>query len=87
MKLLYILIICCEIINCYNHVIPTWVAYPLSYLFFNEKGNTIRERILCPNAYERVYYSPRSIGYFLQNIKLKSHGSKVYYYNGEIKKK
>ncbi len=51
----------------------------------NEKGATVRERILVPDGFERVATAEGSFGEYLKNLPLKPHGSQVTYYNGEIK--
>lgn len=54
-------------------------------LIINESGNTVRERILTPEGFERVSQPEGSFGEYLRNLPLKPHGSKVTYYNGDIK--
>lgn len=51
----------------------------------NEKGATVRERILVPDGFERVVAAEGSFGEYLRNLPLKPHGSQVIYFNGEIK--
>lgn len=51
----------------------------------NEKGRTVQERIEAPEGYERVVVDEGSYGEYLRNLPLKPHGSKVYYYNGDLK--
>jgi len=49
----------------------------------NEKGNTIKERILPPEGFERVYYPEDSFQHYIQNYSLKPFGTKVINYDGK----
>ena len=51
----------------------------------NPQGKNIVTRILTPNGYQRENHSHNSFAYYLTHLKLKLHGSKVRYYNGNIK--
>ncbi len=51
----------------------------------NPQGTTIATRILPPAGYKRPSYNPGTFEYYLSHLKLKPHGSKVKYYNGEEK--
>ncbi len=51
----------------------------------NENGKTIAERFILPIGFERIKLDSNSFQYYLRNLQLKSHGSKVKYYNGLIK--
>jgi hypothetical protein len=51
----------------------------------NQEGSTLEERFLAPEGYERVVAGENSFGRYLRTLPLKPHGSKVKYYNGEIK--
>jgi len=49
------------------------------------EGNTVQERILAPEGCTRIDLPLDSFGEYLRNLPLKPDGSKVVYYNGEIK--
>lgn len=51
----------------------------------NEKGDTIEQRFKTPEGFQRVTVAKESFQEFLRTQKLKPHGSKVLYYNGDIK--
>ncbi|MDQ0888604.1 hypothetical protein QFZ81_003692 [Paenibacillus sp. V4I9] len=51
------------------------------------EGTNVMERIAVPNGYERVPVEDASYGDYLRNLPLKSHGSKVHLFNGELKAK
>ncbi len=51
----------------------------------NETGSTIVERIVPPNNFNRINTDARSFAYYLRNLPLKPHDTKVKYYNGIIK--
>ena len=51
----------------------------------NREGNNVQERIGLPEDFERIEVDNGSYAQYLRTIKLKSHGTKVYYYNGQEK--
>ncbi len=51
----------------------------------NDKGQTIKDRFPTPFGFHRVNLSENSFSGYLRSLSLKSHGSQVKYYNGEIK--
>ncbi|HPV01311.1 MAG TPA: DUF4846 domain-containing protein [Clostridiales bacterium] len=51
----------------------------------NEEGTTVAERIMSPEGFERVELENGSFGEFLRNLPLKPHGTKVRFYDGQIK--
>lgn len=51
----------------------------------NKDGISLMNRIKPPLSYTRIELEGNSFGSYLRNFKLKPHGSKVHYYNGEIK--
>ncbi|GMQ58082.1 DUF4846 domain-containing protein [Vallitalea sediminicola] len=53
----------------------------------NPEGNNVQERFNVPTNYERVKVEEQSFGEYLRTLPLKPHGSKVEYYNGNIKDK
>jgi hypothetical protein len=53
--------------------------------FINTEGNTIAERISCPEGFERISTEPNSFAFYLRNSSLKPHQSKVHLYNGQQK--
>jgi hypothetical protein len=53
----------------------------------DKNGKTIEERYKVQEGFERVTCAQNSFGEYLRNLKLKPHGSKVLYYNGEEKPK
>ncbi len=48
-------------------------------------GKTLQTRFLLPEGYERTEAVSGSFGEYLRNLPLKSHGSKVKYYDGDTK--
>lgn len=68
-----------------NSTAAVMVAGEAEASLINEKGETVRERILVPEGFERVAAAEGSFGDYLANLPLKPHGSKVTYYNGDIK--
>jgi hypothetical protein len=53
----------------------------------NESGMTLQERFETPDGFTRVSVDDGSFGEYLRNLPLKSHGSRVRYYNGGVKLK
>lgn len=51
----------------------------------NENGNTVQERIKTPEGFARVNVEEGSYAAYLRNLPVKPHGTKVKYYNGEVK--
>lgn len=51
----------------------------------NQAGNTIKTRFKTPKGYLRVKPKENSFQYYLQNFRLKPHGSKVHLYNRNLK--
>ena len=51
----------------------------------NQSGKTIKTRINTPEGFYRITHPNNSFENYLQNLALKPHGSKVYFYNGIIK--
>lgn len=51
----------------------------------NKDGIRLVNKIKPPLSYTRIELEGNSFGSYLRNFKLKPHGSKVHYYNGEIK--
>ncbi|MBC7425254.1 MAG: DUF4846 domain-containing protein, partial [Bacteroidia bacterium] len=51
----------------------------------NFTGNTINDRILTPDGFQRVATDDISFADYLHSLPLKPEGSKVKYYNGETK--
>lgn len=58
-------------------------SYIISSGNINKEGNTIKERILLPEGYERIYYPEASFQYYIQNYSLKPFGAKVINYDGK----
>lgn len=48
-------------------------------------GNTIANRFVAPPEFTRVAVDSTSFGFYLRNLPLKTHGSSVYLYNGQLK--
>jgi len=48
-------------------------------------GNTIATRFAPPSGYKRIQVEPQSFASYLRNLPLKPVGSKVHYFNGEVK--
>lgn len=61
------------------------VAVPQSESLVNEQGSTVSERIQTPKGFERVKVKYESFGSYLRNFPLNPSGSRVKYYNGDIK--
>lgn len=55
--------------------------------YIHTGGNTVKTRFTLPEGYERIPLSENSFGEYLRNLPLKPHGSKVKYYNGDVKEK
>lgn len=51
----------------------------------NKKGSTIEERFNPPVGFKREESDDKSFTYYLRNLPLKPHGSKVKYYDGKTK--
>ena len=51
----------------------------------NENGNTVAERILTPDGFERIPVDNGSFGEYLRKLPVKAHGSNVMYFNGDAK--
>ncbi len=51
----------------------------------NPDGMVIQKRFLTPEGFERITVEDGSFGAYLRNLPLKPHGSRVSYYNGEVK--
>ncbi len=51
----------------------------------NPSGETVQERILVPEGFERMKVEAGSFGEYLRKLPLKPHGSEVMYYNGTAK--
>lgn len=51
----------------------------------NTEGETISERFIVPTGFTRVKSEEESFAYYLQNLPLKPHGSKVKYFDGREK--
>jgi hypothetical protein len=51
----------------------------------DERGTTVAGRIRPPEGFERLKQEEGSFSEFLQNLPLKPHGSKVRYYDGDVK--
>jgi hypothetical protein len=49
------------------------------------RGGTVTDRIMVPEGYERVSAGADTFAHYLRNLPLKSHGSKVLYYDGREK--
>ncbi|MCK5170910.1 MAG: DUF4846 domain-containing protein [Bacteroidales bacterium] len=51
----------------------------------NKTGITVEERFISPVGFERIKLDSNSFQYYLRNLPLKSHATKVKFYNGIIK--
>ncbi len=51
----------------------------------NEEGKTIEKRFNTPDGFERIKVEDGSYGQYLRTFQLKPNGSKVHYYNGDVK--
>ena len=51
----------------------------------NKEGVTVKIRINTPNGFERIEVQNNSFAFYLRNLPLKKYGTKVRYYNGNIK--
>lgn len=71
------------------------VSFGLNYIYsfievensniINSKGLTINTRFTTPPDYQRIVTEEHSFGYYLRNLPLKKHLSKVYLFNGNEK--
>lgn len=50
------------------------------------EGRIVEERFEVPEGFSRIKAEEGSFGHYLRTLPLKPHGSKVLYYNGEIKR-
>jgi len=65
-----------------NHIkgfVKTTIAKPSN---INKEGATVKTRVLVPKSYTRVSYSKNSFQDYLQNYRLKEHGSPIINYDG-----
>lgn len=76
-KLMFVFLVGVILLSCYS-------IYPESQ-WINLNGDTIKNRFKVPSGYQRIAASENSFAEYLQNLKLKKHGSKVYLYNKELK--
>lgn len=53
--------------------------------YIDTSGTTIKTRFKLPDGFERIPLDENSFGHYLRNFKLKKHGSKVKYFNGDEK--
>lgn len=51
----------------------------------NEEGNTVMERIMVPEGFEREVVDEGSFGEYLRALPLKPHGTKAKYFDGKTK--
>lgn len=65
-------------------IVATQEALPRMAII-NGDGTVLAERFNVPRGYARIEAQEGSFAQYLRNLKLKSHGSKVLYYNGNIK--
>jgi hypothetical protein len=56
-----------------------------SFTYINEQGSSVSTRFNTPNGYTRISSYKNSWSYHLQNLPLKSHGSRVKHYDGTYK--
>ena len=54
-------------------------------ILINKNGKTISERIKTPAGFTRTKINENSFSYYLRSLPLKSHDTKVKFYNGTIK--
>ena len=55
------------------------------YIYINENGTSLKERIRTPENYYRIQYKNNSLGAFLENYTLLKDGEKILLYNGTEK--
>jgi len=63
------------------------ILISLSAQIINENGTTIKSRFSPPEGFTRIEVDSLSFGHYLRSLNLKQFGSKVLYFNGEIKDK
>ena len=56
-----------------------------SRVLINEDGDTLGERFLVPDGYERLTVEPSTFAYYLRNLSLKPHDVPVTLYDGRLK--
>ncbi len=66
-------------------LVVSFINKPQPIALLNPAGVKISERFLLPDGFTRMVQKPGSFGEFLQNTKLKPHGSVVHLYNGAEK--
>ncbi|MGB7605838.1 MAG: DUF4846 domain-containing protein [Lutisporaceae bacterium] len=88
-KIFWVLIAITLLVGCTDYQaarvrqLSTMPVKPISLI--NEQGNTIEERIQTPAGFDRITVEENSFGDYLRGFPLKTHGSTVKYYNGNIK--
>jgi len=81
--LIFFLTFC--ISNCESPTQKSSVKASKKAIYIDFNGSTIKNRFLLPSKFERPNLKHNSFAYYLQNLPLKPHGSKVYYFNKEAK--
>jgi hypothetical protein len=89
--LLYILLFCLLAVNFQGctgapeNILSAEEPFRSEKNLIDKEGKTVGERIMVPDGFERIACPDDSFGQYLRNLPLKPHGSKVKYYNGQIK--
>jgi len=81
--LIFFLTFC--ISNCESPTQKPSVKASKKAIYIDSNGSNIKNRFLIPSKFERPNLKHNSFAYYLQNLPLKPHGSKVYYFNKEAK--
>lgn len=68
-----------------NGTISSFFKKSVPQSLIDTSGKTIQTRFLLPEGYERTEAAIGSFGAYLRNLPLKSHGSKVKYFDGDEK--
>lgn len=58
------------------------ISYVTNPSYVNEKGMSVKDRILIPKSFEKVSYTTNSFSYYVQNYALKPFGAPVINYDG-----
>jgi hypothetical protein len=82
------ILLCFAIIACHQSAEKASAFYESNSnttAFQNSEGSTLQTRFKAPEGYKRLEVEQKSFAQYLRNLPLKPVGSKVLYYNGDVK--
>jgi hypothetical protein len=82
----FLLLVCLTLKSCGQNNHDTASTGTFSKGIVDEKGMTVQARFNPPSGFKRKLAKENSFAYYLQNLPLKPSGTKVKYFNGDIKK-